>query len=90
MKKVRATVTGRVQGVWFRVHTRDKATELGVTGFVRNLPDGSVEIVAHGEDSLIDALMDWARIGPPLAEVTEVRIREMAEDAEFDSFEVMY
>ncbi len=90
MKSLRAIVSGRVQGVWFRARTRDKAIELGVVGFVRNLHDGSVEIVAQGEDEPVDALMDWARLGPPLSEVAEVRIREMAGDAEFRSFEVRY
>lgn len=90
MKKVRAIVAGRVQGVWYRAHTRDKAIELGVRGFVRNLPDGTVEIVAQGDGGAVDALMDWAKIGPPLAEVTAVRVREMAEDEEFEAFEVLY
>ena len=90
MKKVRAIVSGRVQGVWYRAHTRDKAVELGIRGFVRNLPDGTVEIVAQGDDEQVDALMNWARIGPPLADVTEVRAREMAEDEVFSSFDVRY
>lgn len=90
MKKVRAIVTGRVQGVWYRAHTRDKAVELGLSGFVRNLPDGTVEIVAQGDAGAVDALMSWARIGPPLAEVTDLRVREMAEEEEYDSFEVTY
>jgi acylphosphatase len=89
MKKVRAIVSGRVQGVWYRAHTRAQAVELGIVGFVRNLPDGTVEIVAQGEDAQVDTLMDWARIGPRMAEVTDVRVREMAEDEEFDSFEVV-
>jgi len=90
MKKVRAIVYGRVQGVWYRAHTRDKGVELGLVGSVKNLPDGTVEIVAQGEDGPIEALMTWARRGPSLAEVTEVRIREMAEDEELSSFEVLY
>lgn len=89
MKKIRAIVSGRVQGVWYRAHTRGQAVELGIVGFVRNLPDGTVEIVAQGEDAQVDTLMDWARIGPRMAAVTDVRVREMAEDEEFDSFEVV-
>lgn len=89
MKKVRAIVSGRVQGVWYRAHTREQAVALGIVGFVRNLPDGTVEIVAQGEDAQVDTLMDWARIGPRMAEVIDVRVREMAEDEEFDSFEVV-
>lgn len=90
MKRVRAIVSGRVQGVWYRAHTREKAVELKVAGFVRNLPDGTVEIVAQGEDAQVEALMDWARLGPPMADVTEVRVREMAEDEEYGSFEVLH
>lgn len=90
MKKVRAIVSGRVQGVWYRAHTREKAVELGVVGFVRNLPDGTVEIVAQGDGVQVDGLMDWARLGPPMAEVTEVRVRGVAEDEEFGSFEVRH
>lgn len=90
MKKVRAIVSGRVQGVWYRAHTREKAVELGIAGFVRNLPDGTVEIVAQGEEGQVEALMDWARVGPPMAEVTEVRARDMAEDEEYGSFEVLH
>jgi len=90
MKKVRAIVSGRVQGVWYRAHTRNKAAELGVAGFVRNLPDGTVEIVAQGDGVQVDGLMDWARLGPPMAEVTEVRVRDMAEDEVYGSFEVRH
>lgn len=90
MKRVRAIVSGRVQGVWFRARTQDKAVELGVVGSVRNLPDGTVEIVAQGEDAAVDALMDWARLGPPAAQVTQVRVQEAAEDTEYSSFEVLY
>lgn len=90
MKRVRAIVSGRVQGVWYRAHTRDKARALNVTGFVRNLPDGTVEILAQGDDTQVEALMDWARLGPPLAEVTDVRVRDMAEDETYSSFEVRH
>jgi len=90
MKRVRAIVSGRVQGVWYRAHARDKAVALGVVGFVRNLPDGTVEIVAQGEDALVESLMEWAQVGPPLGEVSEVRIRDMVEDEDFTSFEVLH
>ena len=90
MKRVRAIVTGRVQGVWFRARTQDEAKRLGVTGFVRNLADGTVEIVARGEDGLVDALMGWARQGPPMAEVAGLRISEIAEDEDFATFEVRF
>lgn len=90
MSIVRAIVTGRVQGVWYRAHTRDKARELGVTGYARNLPDGSVEIVAQGDKAQIEALMDWARLGPPMAEVANVEVTETTTDSDYESFEVRY
>lgn len=90
MKRVRAIVTGRVQGVWFRARTQDEARRLGVTGFVRNLPDGTVEIVAQGEDGSVDALMSWARQGPPMANVSAVQITEVPGVDEFAEFEVRF
>ena len=90
MKKVRVMVTGRVQGVWFRSSTADKAMELGVNGYVRNLPDGNVEFVAIGSDEKVDALIEWAKDGPQLAKVDEVRVRPLDTDEEFTGFRVAY
>lgn len=89
-KKVRAIVTGRVQGVWYRAHTRDKARELGLYGHVRNLPDGDVEIVVQGEESAVDALIDWSWQGPPMARVTGVRVEPFDESVGSTGFEVRY
>ena len=90
MRRVRAIVTGRVQGVWFRARTRDEAVRLGVTGYVRNLPDGTVEIVAQGDDSSVNALMEWARQGPPMANVLAVEATEVPGEEEFVEFEVRW
>jgi len=65
-------VSGRVQGVFFRASTRTQALELGVTGWVRNAADGSVEVLACGTPAAIDALDGWLRRGPPAARVTDV------------------
>ncbi len=62
-------VRGLVQGVGFRHHTKVRARELGIAGWVRNLPDGSVEVWAEGEASVLDELDRWLRIGPPGARV---------------------
>ena len=86
MKRVRVLVSGRVQGVWYRASTCDKAMELGVTGYVRNLPDGDVEFVAEGEDSRVDKLIEWARKGPDGARVDGIRIERLAGDREFAAF----
>lgn len=90
MKRVRAIVTGRVQGVWFRARTQDEARRLGVTGFVRNLADGTVEIVAQGEDGSVVALMGWAKQGPPMANVSAVQVTEVPGEEEFAEFEVRF
>ena len=65
----RCWVSGRVQGVYFRGATQRKATELGLTGYARNLPDGRVEVLVCGEAAKIQALCEWLWEGPPLAEV---------------------
>lgn len=78
-------VSGKVQGVWFRASTQEKAKELGLTGWARNLPDGRVEVMACGEAEKINALHEWLHQGPELARVSEV-IRKEAECQEFDRF----
>jgi acylphosphatase len=90
MKKVRAEVSGRVQGVWFRASTLEKALELGVRGYVKNLPNGNVEFVAVGEDESVDALLEWASRGPQMARVDKVRVGPFLPNEEFDSFSVTY
>jgi len=72
-KRIHALISGRVQGVFFRVHTRAKARDLGLSGWVCNLPDGRVELVAEGEETKIATLLDWAQVGPPSARVEYVQ-----------------
>ncbi len=72
MAAARFLVRGRVQGVRFRVATRDEALRLGLRGHARNLADGSVEVLAAGEEVAIAALQRWLQHGPPLARVDEV------------------
>ncbi len=67
-------VTGRVQGVGFRFHTADEANRLGVAGWVRNLPDGTVEAEFEGAAGVVEQMLAWVRVGPPSAEVTGVQI----------------
>ena len=78
MKAVQARVTGRVKGVSFRWYTERRARELGVVGWVRNEPDGSVLLHAEGEDDAVDALVAWCRTGPSMARVSDVSVREDA------------
>jgi len=77
-RRVHAIVTGRVQGVSYRASTVDEARRLGVVGWVRNLPDGAVELEAEGPDAQITALLAWCAHGPPAARVTSVDARELA------------
>ncbi len=65
-------VSGKVQGVWFRAATKTQAESLGLTGWVRNLPDGRVEVLACGEEENIRALQAWLWQGPDIAEVADV------------------
>lgn len=64
-KGVRAWVRGRVQGVGFRYSTQQQARQLGLTGYARNLDDGSVEVLAWGEAPEVEALIDWLKAGGP-------------------------
>jgi acylphosphatase len=81
----RLAIRGRVQGVWFRESMRLEAQRLGVTGWVRNRLDGSVEAVVHGSHGAVDAIIAWARRGPEAAEVQSIEVLE-AEGA-FEAFE---
>jgi acylphosphatase len=75
-------VTGRVQGVWFRAWTRQQAEARGISGWVRNRSDGSVEAVIAGPDDAVDAMIAALREGPPAAKVMDIRITEAEAPAE--------
>ena len=79
MQSYRFRVTGRVQGVWFRAHTEEKALAMGVSGYVRNLPDGSVEAAATLDEKGLEAFIALLWEGPPLAEVARVEVEEIGE-----------
>ena len=70
--RIHAFVSGRVQGVYYRAETRQQASQLGLTGWVRNLPDGRVEVLAEGEEQRVRELIAWCRQGPPRSRVDEV------------------
>ena len=77
----RCLVSGRVQGVFFRASTRQRALALGITGYARNLPDGRVEVLAVGTLQAVQELRDWLWIGPPGAKVTAVETIEVPLEA---------
>ncbi len=76
MKTHHLRIHGRVQGVWFRESMRIEAERLNVTGWVRNTPDGAVEAVIQGPAEAVEALIEWAHGGPPMARVDRVEIGE--------------
>jgi len=86
--RVHLYVSGRVQGVFYRSNTRRKALELGLTGWVRNLPDGRVEAVVEGEEGQVEKLIQWCRRGPPLAAVTGLEVARETPTGEFTTFGV--
>ena len=79
-------ISGRVQGVGFRYSMAEEAERLGVTGWVRNRRDGTVEAVVDGAADAVEVMLAWARRGPPGARVTEVQISEIA--GTFERFEM--
>jgi acylphosphatase len=80
-------VSGRVQGVCFRMETREQAQLFGITGWVRNLPDGRVEVMASGDEMQLKQLHEWLKQGPDLARVTDISVKEL-EHQEFDGFTI--
>lgn len=89
MSAARFIVSGKVQGVWFRASARDQGLALGLRGSVRNLPNGSVDVLAVGDDEAIDALAAWLRQGPPLARVDELeRLPAHEDEAPATGFEL--
>jgi len=86
-KSVFISVYGRVQGVGFRFHTHKKALELGIKGFVRNKPDGSVYIEAEGQSKDVDEFVDWCRLGPEWARVDRLE-KQFGNLLGYDKFEI--
>ena len=90
MIRVHLTITGKVQGVFFRDHTQRKAEELGVTGWVANNADGSVSVVAEGSENKINDFVDWCGSGPSTAEVEKVEVEKLGYMREFSEFNIRY
>jgi len=84
-RTVSIIVSGKVQGVFFRQSTKEKARSLSITGEVSNKKDGTVHVIATGESDAIDQLIDWCKRGPERAEVEGVEVRE-EEEVVFESF----
>lgn len=82
------TVSGKVQGVFFRQNTKEIAKEIGITGEVKNLSDGSVYIIATGTKVQLDKLLAWCRHGPPKANVLSIETKELSFQ-QFDGFSIV-
>jgi acylphosphatase len=87
-RRVSLRIRGKVQGVFFRESTRIEATRLGITGWVRNRDDGSVEAVAEGEPAALEEFIRWCHRGPQAARVTDVERAESEPTGEFRAFTV--
>ena len=90
MKHISATVYGRVQGVAFRAYTQAEAIRLGITGWVKNQPDGSVRVEAVGSEAALHSLLAWLQHGPPAANVTRVETIWYDGPGKFDSFQIRH
>ena len=83
-------IEGRVQGVFFRASTIEESCKLGLTGWVRNCPDGRVEAVFEGDMHKIDRIIEWCKKGPPGAVVKNVETMWEQATGEYDSFSIKY
>ena len=89
LKMVHLSVRGRVQGVFFRASAQREAKRLGLTGWVKNRPDGGVEILAEGEEDELKELIGWANRGPSAARVERVDVRWRSFVGDFSDFRIV-
>jgi acylphosphatase len=86
--RVELRIQGHVQGVFYRASAHRQARVLGLCGYAENLDDGSVGVVAEGEESAIEKFIAWCRIGPPSARVSRIDVTRAPPTGEFTDFEV--
>lgn len=89
-QRFHASISGRVQGVGFRYHARETARDLGITGYVRNRSDGTVEVLAEGEEGALRQFLSWLHTGPRLARVENVDTNWESFEGDFETFGVRY
>ena len=90
LASVQAIVYGYVQGVYFRDFVSQRAKELGLTGYVGNLPEGTVEVQAEGERKQLEQLIDYLKVGPPIAEVEKVVTTWSEYTGNYSGFSIRY
>lgn len=89
-RRTHVWIKGRVQGVFFRAYARDAAQRLGVSGWVRNLPDGRVEAVFEADADRVERMVAWCHEGSPMGRVDNVEILEEVYKGEFDGFAISH
>ncbi len=85
---IHVLISGRVQGVWFRVNTKQKAEQLGLKGWVRNTDNGCVEAVFQGDEKKVNEMINWCHQGPPLAKVEKVDVTKKQSIDIFEDFSI--
>ncbi|MCK4591864.1 acylphosphatase [Candidatus Parcubacteria bacterium] len=88
-KRIHLLISGSVQGVLYRVNSKSKAEELDLTGYVRNMSDSKVEILAEGEENNLKEFIKWCYNGPDNAVVSEVKVKWSEYEEKFDKFEIL-
>lgn len=88
--RARVVVTGRVQGVFFRMETKRTADRCGVTGWVKNRSDGAVEAVFEGDEKSVLAVVEWCKTGPPYSKVEDIDIKWEDDTDGFEAFNITY
>jgi acylphosphatase len=87
---IHVIISGRVQGVWFRANTKQKAEILGLTGWVRNTADGDVEAVFEGDEKYVKEMLDWCHHGPPFAKVENIIVKNQEPTNSYTNFSIRY
>jgi len=90
MQSLHMKIFGRVQGVWFRAHTQKEAQRLGLAGWVRNTPDGAVEVHVQGDQGPVEDLLSWCYQGPPGARVDKIDYNKTPVDDALEGFSIRY
>lgn len=88
-ESIQIIVSGQVQGVYFRAFTQKQATKRNITGYAKNLPNGDVEIIACGDNSQLEQLIDWCHKGPMLAKVNNVKTQQWSIEKPFEGFDIL-
>lgn len=90
MKRIKVVFKGKVQGVFFRDNTKQKADELNVKGYIRNMENGNVEAVFVGESKAIEEILEYCSKGPGLAKIEETIVEDYSGEDEFPDFEIKH